>query len=86
MIEQIRVEKFCQGTIIDDHWIITTATCCARDYMSPPENYAKAYINFGASSSPFTVSTQARLLQLHFVYMICSISHYKLMSYMTHIV
>ena len=65
MIEQIEMDKFCQGTIIDDHWIITAATCCRRHMETPQEDYAKAFINFGATLSPFTPSTQAWLrLQL----------------------
>lgn len=58
MIEKIRVAKFCQGTIIDDHWIITTATCCTEHYMNPNQDYGRAYVNFGALTSPYTAADQ----------------------------
>ena len=62
MIEKIRISKFCQGTIIDDHWILTTASCCTDHNMNPNEGYARAYVNFGALTSPFTAADQALLL------------------------
>ena len=71
MIEQIEMDKFCQGTIIDDHWIITAATCCRRHTMTPQEDYAKAFINFGATLSPFTPSTQVWLRP-----QLCATDHY----------
>ena len=50
------IDQYCQGTVIDDHWLITTAACCRN--TDDGSNYGKAVVNFGASESSFRAGSE----------------------------
>ena len=41
-------DEFCTGTAVDDHWIITTASCCIDNLSSTDTPHGRVYANFGS--------------------------------------
>ena len=45
----ITFDEYCIGTAVDNHWILTTASCCMDNVASTP--HGRVYANFGSAVS-----------------------------------